>query len=333
MKSDCKYYEVIKLLPPFEKTLSCIPANIISAATEIRIRAGRPIVIECINERYICGTRCADLNEIYDCIKNFCNYSIHSCQRELSEGWITLKGGHRAGFAGTSCIRNGKLETINDISAVNIRIAREHKGISDRFYKKLFSEFDIRGLIISGPPLSGKTSFLRDLCRNCGNNRKTALIDERGEIAAVCNGIPQNDIGFNTDVLNYYTKNEGIGQAIRVLSPEIIICDEIGSEVSLVKKMACSGVKFIFTVHCGSIQDAFFNETINELVNSGCVNSIAFLDKNNGMGKLKGLWILDNGKGIDSCCDSNNVLHNRNNCINNSENQSYTAKENYFTVG
>ena len=93
-----KFYEAVAILPMFENMLSSLPKSIADNATEIRIRAGKPIIIETIDSRYVCGSRCIGIDEIYSCVKNFCDYSIHSCQRELSEVWITLKGGHRAGM-------------------------------------------------------------------------------------------------------------------------------------------------------------------------------------------------------------------------------------------
>ena len=36
------------------------------------------------------------------------------------------------------------------------------------------------------------------------------VVDERGEIAAMYRGIPQNDIGIRTDVVENVTKNQGI---------------------------------------------------------------------------------------------------------------------------
>ncbi len=332
MTSD-RFFEVAKLLPPYEQMLLSVPRKIADKATEIRIRTGRPVVIECTNERFICGTRCADINEIYNCVKYFCNFSIHSCQRELSEGWITLKGGHRAGFSGTAYLKDGKLETIKDISFLNVRISREHKGISDFVFEIINNTTNINGLLIAGPPLSGKTTFLRDFCRNCGNNSKTALIDERGEIAAVYNGVPQNDIGFNTDVLNGYTKKDGIEQAIRVLSPEFVICDEISEEADIISNFACSGVKFVFSVHCADLNEAYSNKTLDKLMKSKAINSIAFLEGRKNTGNLKGLWVLKDGKGIDSCCNGNNLLYNRYDNIDNFKNAGSTVKKAYNNAG
>lgn len=316
MKKENSFYNAISMLPPFENLLFSVPDNISSEGTEIRIRAGKQIAVETVSGRYICGTRRVTTKEIYDCIKCFCDYSIHSCQRELSEGWITLKGGHRAGFTGTAYIKDGIIETIKEISSINVRIAREHKGISDFLYSMTANNDNFKGLIISGPPLSGKTTFLRDYCRNLGTAHKTSLIDERGEIAASYMGIPQNDVGFNTDVLNCFTKNEGTQQALRVLSPEYIVCDEVCRDTEAILKCTGNGVKTVVTVHCGNISEANNNETIKMLIDSGTVNYIAFLGNGKALGNMKGLWCLDNGKSISSCDNSNNLLRDRYCCVN-----------------
>lgn len=53
-------------------------------------------------------------------------------------------------------------------------------------------------------------------------------MDERNEISAVYEGVPQNDIGNFSDVIVNTSKSVGINMLIRSMSPEIIICDEIG---------------------------------------------------------------------------------------------------------
>ncbi len=61
----------------------------------------------------------------------------------------------------------------------------------------------------------GKTTILRDLVRRistgieklCFKGINVGLVDERGEIAAMYKGIPQNDIGIKTDVLDNIPKS------------------------------------------------------------------------------------------------------------------------------
>lgn len=308
MKPENRFYEAVTMLMPFEKQLSAVPKPVAAEALEIRIRSGKPIVIETASQRYVCGMGQAGTDEIYTCIKNFCNYSIHSCQRELSEGWITLKGGHRAGFTGTAHMHDGKVETIKDMSSINLRIAREHKGISDSLWSKISNLKNFRGILIAGSPLSGKTTFLRDLCRNIGNNHKVSVIDERSEIAAVFMGVPQNDVGLNTDILNCFQKSEGIETAIRVMSPEYIVCDEAEYDIDNLLRCRGCGVRPVLTIHSGSIYETADNPAVNVLINSGAVNYIVFLDKGRNIGNVKGLWYVKNGKDISGCNDSNNLL-------------------------
>lgn len=80
--------------------------------------------------------------------------------------------------------------------------------------------------------------MLRDIVRNISNGIQEihfkgmtcGLVDERGEIAAMYKGIPQNDIGIRTDVIENISKSKGMKMLIRSMAPEVIACDEIGSK-------------------------------------------------------------------------------------------------------
>ena len=43
-------------------------------------------------------------------------------------------------------------------------------------------------------------------------------------------GIPQNDVGIRTDVVENISKSKGMKMLIRSMAPEVIACDEIGSK-------------------------------------------------------------------------------------------------------
>ncbi|MCM1053948.1 MAG: hypothetical protein NC394_00355 [Bacteroides sp.] len=243
----------------------------VSDIYEIRLRAGKRITLETARERAIID-RIVSAEEIGECMKSFCSYSLHSFEKELKEGFVTLKGGHRAGFCGTAVIKNGAFEGVKDISSINIRIAREMIGAGDFLKETVFDE-SFNGLLICGRPMSGKTTVLRDICRIIGDRRKLAVVDERGELAAVHNGTPQNNVGSNTDILNGYGKAEGIELATKTLSPEYIACDEITGCESCARLCLNSGIKMIFTLHCGSIEQA----RESEIAKTGAISHIAFL--------------------------------------------------------
>ena len=306
-----RYREAADMLPPFRNALQNVPGKIASRACEIRVRAGRPVVVETPEERHVCVGTKASPDDIMNCIRYFCDYSLYSFEKELSEGWITLRGGHRAGFTGTAVIKNGIVTTIKDISSIDLRIAAEHKGIAEKLMSLTVFERDFRGLAILGPPLSAKTTMLRDYARLLSSFARTAIIDERGEIAAVYNGVPQNDIGLNCDVLDHFPKETGIMQALRSLSPEYLICDEVGAEYDRLAECAGKGVKLIITAHCGSVDEASCNRAVSFLIDCGAVNYISLQEKGSNIGNITGLWRVDKSEHISGCGNGNDLYRGR----------------------
>ena len=165
-----------------------------------------------------------------------------------------LPGAHRVGFCGTAAGQDGKLSTLRDVSSLNIRFAREVRGCARELYDRAFQD-GLCSLVIAGKPLSGKTTVLRDLARLLGEEHRVCVIDSRGELAGVHGGIPALDVGENTDVLNGDSKAEGIMCALRSLSPDIIVCDEIGDDAEEVRQCMYCGVKLVVSAHAGSIRE------------------------------------------------------------------------------
>lgn len=132
--------------------------------------------------------------------------------------------------------------------------------------------------------------MLRDLIRNISTGiepinfkgMNIGLVDERGEIAALYRGIPQNDIGLRTDVLENIPKPIGIKMLIRSMAPQIIAADEIGTkqDVEAIKEAVCSGVKGIFTAHGSTKNELMRNPTLRELINENIIEKIIFLEIN-----------------------------------------------------
>lgn len=247
--------------------VSKIPEFLFEDIQEIRLRVNKPISVICSfrpsyltpNGSFICNTSnsvTVSEQELNQCFEAVCQYSVHSFKREICEGFVVLKGGHRVGLCGTIVIQNGIIENIKNISSLNFRISHQVKGCAEKLYNEAFSD-GLKNILIAGAPMSGKTTMLRDLTRILGSSYKISVIDERGEIAAVWNGVPQNNVGINTDVFDGYPKVEGISAAIRVMSPQIIICDEIGGkkDMEAVKQASYSGVYVVATIHATDITE------------------------------------------------------------------------------
>lgn len=268
--------------------------------TEIRIRVNRPIILKYNDEEKITDF-VPNQKDILQIVQIICDNSIYSYQSQICSGFITLLGGHRVGITGNIAMKDGKISNINYVSSLNFRIAKEIIGISDELLRDVIENNTINSTFIVSPPGYGKTTVLRDLVRSISNTGyNVSLIDERGEIAAMYKGIPQNDVGLRTDVLDNVTKSLGMNIAVRTMSPQVIVADEIGTkeDVDAINYGICSGVKGIFTAHGDSINDIKLNNNLNKLYEQKLFKKIVFLEKK---GKIRKIYTLD--KNMYKCGD------------------------------
>lgn len=267
---------------------------------ELRLRLQRPFAVSMCNRQLIpIQSMIITPRDIEDSFKQVCEYSIHTYSRELAQGFITVRGGHRVGICGTAVVKSGEIESIKDISGLNIRIARQVLGCANEITDTLTCH-GIASILLIGAPSSGKTTILRDLCRQIGKKHKLSIIDERGEIAASYRGTPQNDVGENSDVLDGYPKSAGVITALRALSPQVIVCDEIGGEddCQSLRSGVHSGVKLLATAHADSVEDIYRRKHIAALLFEGAFDYIVLLSG----GKVKQISrVVDENDKVHRC--------------------------------
>lgn len=281
---------VLRMLPRNIATL--IDGKKIDKLQEIRIRVNRNAILKYDDEEIVTDY-IPNESSMIEILHRLCENSIYSYQTQICNGYITLYGGHRVGITGHVVMNNGKINNINYISALNFRIAKEIIGASNKLLKYVIEDGEIQNTLIVSKPGNGKTTILRDLIRNLSNMGYTvSLIDERGEIAAMYNGVPQNDVGLRCDVLDNVTKSIGMKIAVRTMSPDIIVSDEIGTkeDVDAINYGVLSGVHGIFTAHGNTIMDLKLNENLNKLYEQKLFNKIVFLEKR---GKIRNIYSLE----------------------------------------
>ena len=250
---------------------------------EITLRAGKNATVK-VDNIYYKIDYIINSSEVKECFRRFCDFSVYAYINEIKNGFITIEGGHRIGICGTAVMEDDNVFNIKDISSVNIRVAKEITGSSDKL------KFDVKNLLIVSPPCCGKTTIIRDLCRRIGNRRKVSVVDERGEIAGMCNGMPCFDIGAMTDVLSLAPKKKGIEYMLRSMSPEYIVTDEIAdSDCETLKKAVTSGVHIVATAHGNSV-----SETLERLnVDKAVFDNIVLLSNKYGMGTIEEVFSND----------------------------------------
>ena len=283
-----------------QKVLKNLPLNIrekliqisdLEKVTEIRLRVGKNIIMyQGLKEQVVSyEVLKEDLTSI---LKNISSNSIYSVQQDINNGFVTIEGGHRIGVVGEVVLKDDKINNIKNISSMNIRISKEHKGISDGVIDKVMQYDSVLNTIILSPPLCGKTTLLRDLVRNISDSGKTVcVVDERCEIAPMNMSKCMLDIGKRTDVISGCPKCLGINIAVRSMAPDVVAVDEIGTkkDAEALKYLARSGVSFLATMHGNSLKD-ILNSDISILLEKGYIKRVILLSRKNNIGTIEEIY-------------------------------------------
>ncbi len=266
---------------------------------EIRVRAGQPLMFLGSGGEYFleedgrlgqdmhAGCR-MDGRDLEEMVGFLCSYSMYAYEEQLRMGYLTLRGGHRVGVAGEAALANGRVARLQHIYFLNIRIAHEKKGCAASLVDAVRRGGDIYNTLILSPPGVGKTTYLRDAIRllSEGDARhaglKVGVVDERSELGAGYLGIPQNDLGPRTDVLEGAGKSEGIYMLLRSMSPQVIAVDELGTreDFEAVTRAFHSGCRLIGTVHGEDLQSLTHISGFLNWSGKGEIERFVLLQKN-----------------------------------------------------
>ncbi len=226
--------------------------------------------------------------------------SLYAVEDELKRGFVTMPGGHRVGVAGRVVVyESGYVRSIRSITSLNVRIAKECIGAADRIAHPLYRKTDGKpySTLILSPPQCGKTTLLRDIARQWSANLirkggkplKVTIVDERSEISGCVDGIPQFLVGPRTDVLDACPKAEGMLMAIRSLSPDVVVTDEIGREQDkdAILEAANAGVAVITSAHANTIAQWRQRPFMNELFSTHAFSRYILLSRRLGPGTVE----------------------------------------------
>ena len=252
---------------------------------ELRLRTNEPVILLYAGGEYFMSESGRLLrqakdgyiitaNDVKETLEYISSFSLYAYEDEIRQGFITVQGGHRIGLAGKVILEQGKVKSVKHISFINIRMSHEKKGCGAGILPYIYENDRICHTLIISPPGCGKTTLLRDIVRLVSNGDEmhpgisVGVVDERSEIGACYLGIPQNDVGMRTDVLDCCPKAEGMLMMIRSMSPVVIAVDEIGKREdieALAYVMNC-GCQIIATVHGSSIEDIKNKPILRKLV-------------------------------------------------------------------
>lgn len=256
-----------------DRLISCMPDRLIREIdkfcgadfediTEIRIRVSQPASLTVLGNNIPLEFRITSF-EMNEFVSKLCNGSVYAHGSGINDGYIEFSDGIRIGVCG-KCI-DGK---VSSIYSLNIRIPHFVRWVSDPIIKRYCLEKRISSMLIYSLPGVGKTTLLRDMASklSCEHHRRVALIDTRSELY-----IPELFKDSLCDVFSGYPRAKAIEIATRTLSPEVLICDEIGgtSEAESILAAQNTGVPLIASAHASNLHELLLRPGIKLLHDFG----------------------------------------------------------------
>lgn len=303
MSKENREKQVLQVLAKSIRTIILAEKPDFEKVQEIRMRIEKPLSIIYDNEEWLLPSRQelkhpVTKEEIRETMEYVSHYSLYAYEQEMRQGFITIEGGHRVGVMGKAILEGNRVKNLQYISSVNIRMAHEVLGCSEKVLPFLTKNRQICHTLVISPPRCGKTTLIRDLIRQISDGNTyvkgctVGVVDERSEIGGCYLGVAQNQLGMRTDVLDGCPKAEGMIMLIRSMAPQVIAVDEIGAaeDIHAIEYAMQCGCKLIASVHGMSMEEAKDKPVLGTLIKERRFERYIILGNEKRPGEIRAVY-------------------------------------------
>ena len=246
--------------------------------SEIRLRSFGVSALVIGGVNVALRTRVSD-TQLKETFRKVSGGAVFAHRDDIARGFISLDRGVRVGVVGHAKYENGTAIGVGDISSLVFRLPSGECS----FGKELYAEWLLSGggMLICSRAGEGKTTAIRTLARLIGTGeipRRVVVVDER------CEFDRDGYSNAHVDILRGYRRVHGVDIAIRTMSAEVLIVDEISSPADARAMMEAmgAGVTVIATAHAQSFADAMKRDYVRELIDGGLFENVCVIKRQDG---------------------------------------------------
>ena len=264
MALEPSWQSFLEVLPPWMRE----PVDRLGrdSLSQLRLRLGQPPRLEFFQGTWLLS-RSVTEGDLEHCINAASRYSPWS-QDSARQGYLSVEGGHRIGVCGRTVVKNGQVTGFQAVTSLCLRVARDKKGLVGPECA------DWGSILIIGAPGWGKTTLLREICRELAMEHSVGVVDERGEL------FPKGfSRGRGLDVLSGCGKEIGMEMVLRTMAPDYIAVDEITAKadaLALRQAVGC-GVGLLATAHAENFTDLSARPCYRGLTEKGIFDTVLVL--------------------------------------------------------
>jgi stage III sporulation protein AA len=218
--------------------------------------------------------------EMKETFRRISGGAVFAHRDDICRGFISLPYGVRVGISGHARYERDGVIGICDVTSLVFRIPSGECSFARELYARWLMHTG--GMLICSRAGEGKTTAIRALARLIGSGerpRRVVVVDER------CEFDPAEYRSAHVDIMRGYRRALGVDIAVRTMSAEVLIVDEISSARDSQAMLSAlgAGVTVIATVHAGSFFDAMRRGYVSELVEGGLFETVCVIERRGGV--------------------------------------------------